>query len=292
MGGKDKAVPYGAGEALVSRSATPVSEWVVKQEAGSFESWALDKLVVYFRDEIILKEDVYPWDLEFAHSLKAIASWRVFADAERLKDASSLPASVLKMRRDPSWLYDFVCAFFCHGFGGTVVRDLSMAETPSLYKSRTLLSSWALAFMLVYASPFDVVFRLISTRRTVSSLMITAFEAIDSSTTIAGSVQKGRSLFPDSPTAPFVAGIVAGIGGSLFRYFERRLGRGWADEETEWARPTLTLRRTIFYTVVYMSMSRMYGRSNARLWLATFHVAWELAKEITGFELDFTENFL
>ena len=70
--------------------------------------------------------------------------------------------------------------------------------------------------------------------------MLNTYGAIDSATTVCGSVEAGNRLFPNVPQAPFLAGMVAGVGGSFFRYLDRKLGRGWHDEQTELANPTET----------------------------------------------------
>ncbi|GBG28673.1 Trimeric intracellular cation channel type B [Hondaea fermentalgiana] len=252
------------------RASTPVSQ-------------ALDRLVVYFRDHITLDES-YPWDLMFVHSIKALASWRAFAEGAGAVKGRGRELESMKA----SWIYDLVCGFLCHGFGGTSVRDLAMAQPPSIFRSKDLLQTWILAYGIVYWSPLDLGYQLISTPRSLTSLVVTTFEAIDSSTTVCGSVDKARQLFPNSPAAPFVAAFLAGIGGSILRYLERRLGRGWDHEQTEWSRPTEGLRRTILYTVLYMVLSKTHGKTKARLWIATFHVAVSIARELTDLPLDIT----
>uniref|UniRef100_A0A7S2SJ51 Uncharacterized protein n=1 Tax=Mucochytrium quahogii TaxID=96639 RepID=A0A7S2SJ51_9STRA len=203
----------------------------------------------------------------FIHCLKSVAVWRDSAQTHVPPDAAD------KM---PSWVYNFVCAFFCHGFGGTHFRDWAVAKPPGIFTNPDLPKTWALAFALVYFSPFDVVFQLINTPGTVTSLCVTSFEAIDSATTICGSVEKGRTLFPKSPLAPFVVALFGGVGGSVFRYFERKFGRGWTDHEIEWYAPSEVFGRTVVYTCVYMYLSRAYGISKARLWVTYFHVVYSL----------------
>lgn len=235
------------------------------------------EVIQYFRDEVILGEG-YPWELMFFHSLKAISSWRQSVE----QDTQAFP-------RPPIWSYNLVCSFFCHGFGGTTFRDWCIGKAPSLFQNKHLPKTWLLAFALVYYSPFNIVYRQISTPRTVFGLLTDTFEAIDSSTTICGSVEKAYDLFPQSPQAPFLLAMLAALGGSIFRYIERRLGRDWQHIEVEWSKPTKTTRVAILYTVAYLQLRRAYGVRNARLAVATFHVAWTLLQHISGDQYDFTE---
>lgn len=235
-----------------------------------------------------MMKDGYPWDLMFVHSLKALASWRSFTEGA----GASMKGDRSTLVPQTSWLYDLICAFLCHGFGGTSVRDLAMAQPPSIFRSKDLLQTWILSYCLIYWSPFDAVFQLVSTPRSLTSLLVTTFEAIDSSTTLCGSVDKAQELFPESPAAPFVASLLAGIGGSILRYLERRLGRGWAHEQTEWSQPSDTIRRTVIYTLAYMMLSKVKGPIKARAWIATFHVFLSLSQELSGLELDFTKGLM
>jgi len=144
-----------------------------------------------------------------------------------------------------------------------------------------------LAYAVVSYSPFDIVYRQVSTPRTIPSLLVTAFEAVDSSTTVLGSVEKAKRLFPESPLAPFIAAVISGVGGSFFRYIERRFGRNW-NVSTELSRPSVVTRTVLLYTVVYIQLREVIGWRKARLYIASFHVVWNLLKEITGKSLDFT----
>ncbi len=230
----------------------------------------------YLRDDIINGAG-YPWDLMFLHSVRSVADWRAFAEQH------AAPS-----RKAPSWLYNLVCAYLCAGFGGTTFRDLAMAQPPGLLRNKELPQTWLLAFALVYYSPLDLVFRLASTPRSLSSLVLNLFEAIDVATTVTGSVDKAQSLFPDSPAAPLIVAALGALGGSFWRYLERKLGRGWSDEETQLARPGEGLRRTLLYAAAYLHLSKTKGGKEARLYVTVFHIVWSLAKELTGRDLDFT----
>jgi len=144
---------------------------------------------------------------------------------------------------------------------------------------------------MVYHSPNDLVYSLVSTPHTISRYGLCLFEAIDSATTICGSIDKAQGLFPGVLGAQMVAAVTAGIGGSYFRYLERKFGRGMMTVETELFAPTTTLRRTLLYAVVYIVVAQRFGSRNARFWITLFHIAWSLASESTGQSLDFTAGF-
>ena len=74
----------------------------------------------YFKDDVILGG--YPWELMFAHSLRAHTSWRASIESD---------TAIAK----PKWTYSLVCAFFCHGFGGSFMRDMLTSQPPGLFKN-------------------------------------------------------------------------------------------------------------------------------------------------------------
>lgn len=109
--------------------------------------------------------------------------------------------------------------------------------------------------------------------------VLNTYGAIDSATTLCGSVEAGRRLFPGVPQAPFLAGMAAGVGGSVFRFLDRKLGRGWEDEQTELVNPTETSKRTLVYTIAYMLLRSTYGTRNARVWVTFTHVFYVLVQQ-------------
>mmetsp|Transcript_6236 Transcript_6236/g.11087 ORF Transcript_6236/g.11087 Transcript_6236/m.11087 type:complete len:261 (+) Transcript_6236:185-967(+) len=234
-----------------------------------------NRLWLYLRNDIILGKG-YPWDLVLLHSVYSAASWRSFVEKEGAPGERN------------SLAYNVVAAFLCHGFGGTTFRDVVIGQPPGVVTNADVVKAWLLAVAAVYYSPFDLVFGLVRAPRSLSGLTVTAFEAVDSSTTVCGSVEKAIRLFPESQTAPFVVAILSGMGGSLFRYLERKLGRGWDNVTTEWSKPSQALRRTLLYSAVYLGLRRTYGMERARLSVACFHLAVTLTQEISGKTLDWT----
>ena len=93
-------------------------------------------------------------------------------------------------------------------------------------------------------------------------------------------MELGKRLYPGSPQAPLLAAMAAGVGGSFFRYMDRKLGRGWEDEQTELAHPTETTKRTFLYTIAYITMRKTNGLENARLWLTATHIVYCLIQQV------------
>lgn len=104
---------------------------------------------------------------------------------------------------------------------------------------------------------------------------------------VVGSYEKGSNLFPQSPHAGIVAALVAATGGSVFRYIERRFGRGKDNLSSEFFAPTSTLRIACIYIAVYSQLRRSVGVERARLLVMSFHVVWKLLQEVLQRELDF-----
>mmetsp|Transcript_10378 Transcript_10378/g.11917 ORF Transcript_10378/g.11917 Transcript_10378/m.11917 type:complete len:262 (-) Transcript_10378:1633-2418(-) len=247
-----------------------------KQAGNPFE-----KLLRYFANDVILGSG-YPWELLFLHAVSANVSWRKHVELARETRGKNLTEK-------RSWLLDPFCAYLCHAFGGSTLRDLSMGQTPSLFGNPDVPGGFFLAYLLVNNSPFDFVYKAVNTPKSPIRLIVTAYEAVDCATTVFGSVEKAKRLFPESPLAPFLAGMIAGLGGSVFRYIERRFGRNW-DVRTELSQPTVVTRRTLLYTIVYMQLREVIGWKDTRLYMTIFHVIWSLLQEITGRSLDFTRH--
>lgn len=82
------------------------------------------KVVEYFKSDVILGG--YPWELMFAHSLRAVASWR-----RSVEDDYTL-------KEKPKWPYSFFWSFLCHGFGGSFLRDMLIVKPHSIFTNSDL----------------------------------------------------------------------------------------------------------------------------------------------------------
>ena len=115
-------------------------------------------------------------------------------------------------------------------------------------------------------------------------VIMRAVEAIDASTTICSSFEKGLKLHPINAMAPYVVGISSGIGGSVFRYLERN-GRSVGSTKAEWCAPTGSIERVFAYVIAY-SVLRKYFKDFkvARFIVVTYHVI-KRCKELLGRKL-------
>ena len=186
-----------------------------------------------------------------------------------------------------------------------------LGTAPSLFSFGDIPPFFLMAWLLVYWSPRDAVFRALRAPRSPVRLVALALEAIDALTTVTGRMEKAGRFFPNSPAAPFIAGQVVSHGGALFRYWEQ-LGRG-VQVSTPWAEASPALYRGIIYSTVYWIWLSARRRSCIaaskkkegvmqsdmsksapvedpaelpRLCLCTFHVVLEMAKELTQRSID------
>ena len=78
-----------------------------------------------------------------------------------------------------------------------------------------------------------------------------------------GKVDQVMRILPESTVGPWLAGMVAGIGGTMFKYFEtkgRAAGRAKVPSiKAEWSRPTGTSIETLLYTTWY-ALPMLYAR--------------------------------
>ena len=72
----------------------------------------------------------------------------------------------------------------------------------------------------------------------------------------------------------------------MFRYLERRFGRGKKELMSEFYEPTATLRTACIYIVAYSQLRVALGVKRARLLVIGFHVVWKLMEEFLQKKLD------
>ncbi|CAE8597901.1 unnamed protein product [Polarella glacialis] len=140
-------------------------------------------------------------------------------------------------------------------------------------------------FLLINFSPGDVAFKMLTTPKHPLRLAMLFVESVDDATTIFGAFEKGASLHPQSPAAPYVSALAAVLGGGIARYFERK-GRG-RDVKTEWSKPTGRIQTGMAYIFIYAALRRIQvEKRTAQLWFTLFDCAVTLADEIRpgGFE--------
>lgn len=209
----------------------------------------------FLRDEMILHPS-YPPSIQLPHAIWAASEFR------QSFSAVDWHATTI--------FHKLLAGFFCHGYGGSTLRDIILSVPPSVSSHVDVPFWWLVGACLAYFSPGDVVYRAISCRGHPARLACLAGEAVDLGTTVCGAFEKGRRLQPSAPAAPFVSALASALGGSMFRYFEQR-GRG-LEATAEWSSPTGSIQRACFFILAYAMLRRRFGVRRARLWVTLCYV--------------------
>jgi len=221
-----------------------------------------------FLTEGMITHPGYPASIQIPHAMAAMFSFR----------NSFSPGDYTS--RVTAW-HKLVGAYFCHGYGGSSLRDILLGLPISALSNPTVVQYYLVfGFWLINFSPGDFVYRWLKTPFHPLRLMMVFGEAVDDSTTITGAFEKGARLQPDVPAAPYVAALAAVLGGGIVRYIERK-GRG-LDVKTEWAKPTGRIQVGVTYTLVYAALRRLFGVKEkwSRLAVALFDSCVALAQEV------------
>lgn len=217
-----------------------------------------------------------------AHCVYSHVLWRNYENAQRKeseesKEATSTPASPF---------YPLITAYFCYGYGGGTVRDWVMAQPPIAFTNPDILVGWVWGYLCVYMCPKDALYETCKAEAPFNPIkaFFMGMDAIDSAGGVCASCEKAARLFPENPNAPFVAGMLISLGGSLFRYLEQK-SRG-KNPQTEWAKPTSVFKRGLFYTILYLLLRRWKGDpSQARLALVSMHLSRVMLQNAIGLEI-------
>mmetsp|Transcript_5736 Transcript_5736/g.12505 ORF Transcript_5736/g.12505 Transcript_5736/m.12505 type:complete len:414 (-) Transcript_5736:39-1280(-) len=164
-----------------------------------------------FISAVILTRTSYPWLVVLPHCIVAAASYR----KEKTSNAGNAGNQQLH------YTCSFAMAFFCCGFGGSIVSDVLMGLPVTALGHSRIVPCWIVGWLLVWHSPRDIVFRLITSKSSVAFYFMNACEALDDVTTPMGRVSRSARELSNKGVAPVVAGILAGCGGAAIRYVER-----------------------------------------------------------------------
>jgi len=177
-----------------------------------------------------------------------------------------------------SWLQPIIAGYFCHGYGGTAVRDLSMGMAPAAMGHVDVPKYWLMGYALTYHSPGDYIYNKIGTTGHPLRLVCRFVEAVDVAITLPGAFEKGVKNFPNAMASGPVAAMASVYGGSVWRYLYNK-GRG-QDPKMEWMKPGGPTRRGIVYTLFYMWGRKYWGVPESRMFLTLFHTGWEMLQEL------------
>ena len=172
---------------------------IIGYAAFSIKEIALYPLV----STIVLTRTTYPWLVVIPHCVLAAAAYRKQHNSE------------------VHYLSAFVLGFFCYGFGGSIVSDVLMGLPATALGHARILPSYILGWTLVWFSPFDIVYKLLTDQASFVRYFMNACEAVDAVTTPMGRISRSARELQNKMMAPIVAGVLAGTGGAVIRYWER-----------------------------------------------------------------------
>jgi hypothetical protein len=137
--------------------------------------------------------------------------------------------------------------------------------------------------IIAYWSPLDIVYRHVSDPTSVLGFIVRFVESIDVSVALCEAFEKGARLQPSVPAAPYIAAMATALGGSIFRWFERK-GRH-VPVLTEWCRPSGSIQKATVYIAAYAILRKHLGVRVARLCVCTFRLLVDMLAVLRGNEL-------
>lgn len=161
---------------------------------------------------VVLTRTSYPWLVVLPHCVMSAAAYRT---------EKTGGGGIGTKRPPPHYLCSFGLAFFCYGFGGSIVSDVLMGLPATALGNSRIVPCWIVGWALVWHSPRDVVYRLVTDGSSFAFHFMNACEAVDGVTTTMGRVSRSARELSNKGHAPILAGILAGCGGGAIRYAER-----------------------------------------------------------------------
>lgn len=195
-------------------------------------------------------DEDYPLVVHAPHSVLSVARYRQWRESEG----------------EPQlWLYDMLVSCFTHSQGGGISAKALVNGTTLVHNFGTgsqYLPVQALAYILAYWSPGDIVYRSLTTPRHPARMFCVSMDALDTVTTACGLVDTCRSSFPQNRLIPLMATAVLFNSGSVFRYLDAK-GRG-KQAKVCWAEPGSDLTRALVVGIMYYYVGRGFRRGAFR----------------------------
>jgi hypothetical protein len=215
-------------------------------------TWTFRQLtLVPLLTSIIYTRTSYPYLVVLPHCIVSAAVYR----SEREQRSNKTRTTTVTTTPTPPfhWLSSFGLAFLCFGFGGSIVSDVLMGLPVTALGHNRILPCYILGWLLVWYSPFDIVFQWYSDKTSFVYFVLTAFEAVDAVTTPMGRISRGARELKNWTTAPILGGVLAGTGGAAIRYVERVVIQGVDAVETKASVTALEngVYRTLGYSIVW-----------------------------------------
>jgi hypothetical protein len=269
---------------------------ILKRPSLSAAFWVAALTVTYVLREvtlfplittIIYTRTSYPYLIVIPHCIDAAATYR----RERSTRSSA----------EVHYLASFGLAFFCYGFGGSIVSDGLMGLPITAMGHPRIFPCYLLGWLLVWWSLFDIVYRSYSDPQSFFHFFLTACEAVDAVTTPMGRVSRAARELKNKLVAPVLAGLFAGVGGAAIRYGERVVLQGASKEaNASFASLEAGVWRTLGYSLLWwwLAVQRCdsgllegvdaddnhchdyNGHNLARVLIVVLHVLWTLACDV------------
>lgn len=184
---------------------------------------------------IVYTRTSYPYLVVIPHCVASAAAYRSLRNNDNLH-----------------YLTSFGIAFFCYGFGGSIVSDVLMGLPATALGHPRIVPSYVLGWLLVWFSPGDIVYTLLQNQQSPVRWFLVACEAVDGVTTPMGRISRSARELSNKGTAPLMAGLLAGAGGAALRYGERVVLQGETGEHPAVSRALeMAVWRTLGYSVLW-----------------------------------------
>jgi len=213
-----------------------------------FTGWlhSVDAMVLSaaFSDLVLRSTDKeYPLEVHVPHALISVTRYRIWRAAEK---------------EPRQWFFDLLVSFYSHSQGGGA-GAVALIDSKSIlaYITRPDLTHYHLiAWLAVYWSPFDVVFRTIKLSRHPLRLFCVAMDALDAITSTCGLVDKARKMNPKNMFLPAMVGVLLYNSGAFFRWCDER-SRG-LPSKTFLAQPNSGVARGALLATIYCWLGRVW----------------------------------
>jgi len=218
-------------------------------------------------------DEDYPPCIHIPHAFRSLQLYRAWRAAEG---------------QPRQWLFDLAVSFWSHSMGGGAT-GASLATGNSLLAflaKKDFALFHAAVYLATYWSPYDVVYRTLSSPRHPVRLLCVGADALDGITTLCGLVDKNLKSHPDNWLLPFITGLLMYNAGSAVRCLDARL-RGQRPSSFL-SSPGSGVSKSVVLTLAYCLFGRILwgGRRRdaacaALCWLV---VAVEVAEDVLDFD--------
>merc|ERR1712086_1038757 len=123
-----------------------------------------------------------------------------------------------------SWTHSLLASYLCTGNAGGWVSQMMLkpGEPEGSVRHPHVALAWVGAYLAVYWSPEDFMFKILSQKRNPLRLACMTMDTVDAYTTAFGRVDQALAVAPDAPFTPLLCGLSVFLSGSVFRHLEER----------------------------------------------------------------------